>query len=222
MSYLLRIVLPDRPGALGAVATALGAVGADILSLDVIERSPGMRHRRHRRRAPAGQAGRLASCRPRRRSRACRSSRSGRTPDRSTRTASSNCSTSWLAGRPAQPFEVLADGVTRIFRAGLGPRPRPARRRQARSRPCRRRSRARARRRRRAVVAADTGPSARPVARAGRRRTGSDSAPSLRSHRSVTARCCSGARRCAGCLRTPAPAALRRPRRDCHDSSIGD
>ncbi|MGH8861850.1 MAG: ACT domain-containing protein [Jatrophihabitantaceae bacterium] len=41
MSFLLRIVLPDRPGALGAVATALGHVGADILSLDVIERGPG-------------------------------------------------------------------------------------------------------------------------------------------------------------------------------------
>ncbi len=41
MSYLLRVVLPDRPGALGAVATALGTVGADIVSLDVIERSPG-------------------------------------------------------------------------------------------------------------------------------------------------------------------------------------
>lgn len=41
MSYLLRVVLPDRPGALGAVATALGAAGADILSVDVIERSPG-------------------------------------------------------------------------------------------------------------------------------------------------------------------------------------
>lgn len=39
MSYLLRLVLPDRPGALGAVATALGHVGADILSLDVIERA---------------------------------------------------------------------------------------------------------------------------------------------------------------------------------------
>ena len=37
----MRVVLPDRPGALGAVATALGTVGADILSLDVIERSPG-------------------------------------------------------------------------------------------------------------------------------------------------------------------------------------
>ncbi len=41
MSYLLRIVLPDRPGALGAVATALGHVGADILSLDVVERGAG-------------------------------------------------------------------------------------------------------------------------------------------------------------------------------------
>lgn len=41
MSYLLRIVLPDRPGALGAVATALGHAGADILSLDVIQRGPG-------------------------------------------------------------------------------------------------------------------------------------------------------------------------------------
>jgi len=41
VSYLLRVVLPDRPGALGAVATALGGVGADILSIDVIERSPG-------------------------------------------------------------------------------------------------------------------------------------------------------------------------------------
>lgn len=41
MSFLLRVVLPDRPGALGAVASALGTVGADILSVDVIERSPG-------------------------------------------------------------------------------------------------------------------------------------------------------------------------------------
>ena len=41
VSFLLRLVLPDRPGALGAVASALGGVGADILSVDVIERSPG-------------------------------------------------------------------------------------------------------------------------------------------------------------------------------------
>ena len=40
MSYLLRVVLPDRPGMLGAVATALGRAGADIISLDVVERGP--------------------------------------------------------------------------------------------------------------------------------------------------------------------------------------
>ena len=39
VSYLLRLVLPDRPGALGAVATALGHAGADIMSVDIIERS---------------------------------------------------------------------------------------------------------------------------------------------------------------------------------------
>ena len=41
MTYLLRVVLPDRPGALGAVATALGQIGADILSVDVVERAAG-------------------------------------------------------------------------------------------------------------------------------------------------------------------------------------
>jgi hypothetical protein len=40
MSYLLRLLLPDRPGMLGAVATALGSAGADIVSLDVVERGP--------------------------------------------------------------------------------------------------------------------------------------------------------------------------------------
>ncbi len=40
MTYLLRLVLPDRPGSLGAVATALGAAGVDIESLDVVERGP--------------------------------------------------------------------------------------------------------------------------------------------------------------------------------------
>lgn len=42
MSFLLRVVLPDRPGTLGAVATALGGVEADIVSVDVVERSPGL------------------------------------------------------------------------------------------------------------------------------------------------------------------------------------
>jgi hypothetical protein len=41
VSYLLRLVIPDRPGSLGAVATALGTAGADIVSLDVLERGDG-------------------------------------------------------------------------------------------------------------------------------------------------------------------------------------
>jgi hypothetical protein len=41
VSYLIRVVLPDRPGALGAVATAIGHAGGDILSVDIVERSPG-------------------------------------------------------------------------------------------------------------------------------------------------------------------------------------
>src|SRR5918994_1277776 len=42
VSYLLRVLLPDRPGMLGAVASALGQVGADILSIDVVERAAGV------------------------------------------------------------------------------------------------------------------------------------------------------------------------------------
>lgn len=42
MSFVLRLVLPDRPGSLGAVATALGLVDADILAMDIVERSPGV------------------------------------------------------------------------------------------------------------------------------------------------------------------------------------
>ncbi len=40
-SYLLRVQLADRPGSLGSLAVALGSVGADILSLDVVERNAG-------------------------------------------------------------------------------------------------------------------------------------------------------------------------------------
>ncbi|MEA5364210.1 amino acid-binding protein [Amycolatopsis sp., V23-08] len=42
MSFLIRVLLPDSPGTLGAVATALGTVGADILSVDVVERGTGL------------------------------------------------------------------------------------------------------------------------------------------------------------------------------------
>lgn len=40
-SYLLRVQLDDRPGSLGSLAVALGSVGADILSLDVVDRAGG-------------------------------------------------------------------------------------------------------------------------------------------------------------------------------------
>lgn len=40
-SYLLRVQLDDRPGSLGSLAVALGSVGADILSLDVVDRGSG-------------------------------------------------------------------------------------------------------------------------------------------------------------------------------------
>ncbi|SER59705.1 hypothetical protein SAMN04487818_104261 [Actinokineospora terrae] len=42
LSFLIRVQLPDSPGTLGAVATALGAIGADILSVDVVERAGGV------------------------------------------------------------------------------------------------------------------------------------------------------------------------------------
>jgi hypothetical protein len=42
VSYLLRMAVPDKPGVLGAVATALGAAGIDIVSLDVLERGNGV------------------------------------------------------------------------------------------------------------------------------------------------------------------------------------
>jgi hypothetical protein len=41
LSFLIRVQLPDSPGTLGKVATALGGIGADILSVDVVERGGG-------------------------------------------------------------------------------------------------------------------------------------------------------------------------------------
>ena len=35
--FLVRVWLPDRPGALGAVASRIGALGADIVGIDVLE-----------------------------------------------------------------------------------------------------------------------------------------------------------------------------------------
>src|SRR6478752_7354216 len=36
---VVRVWLPDRPGALGLVASRIGAIGADIVGVDVLERS---------------------------------------------------------------------------------------------------------------------------------------------------------------------------------------
>lgn len=39
--FLLRVALPDRPGSLGAVATAMGTVGADIQAVEIVEKYEG-------------------------------------------------------------------------------------------------------------------------------------------------------------------------------------
>jgi hypothetical protein len=41
-NYLIRVQLPDRPGALGAVASRIGSVGGDVISIDILEREHGI------------------------------------------------------------------------------------------------------------------------------------------------------------------------------------
>lgn len=116
MSFLLRIVLPDRPGALGAVATALGHVGADILSLDVIQRSPGQATDDLVVELPPGKLPdtlvtaaatvdgvQVESIRP----------YAGQIDPHRELELLDN-----LASRPDESTALLADGVARIFRAG--------------------------------------------------------------------------------------------------------
>ena len=116
MSYLLRVVLPDKPGSLGAVATALGNAGVDILGVDVVERGHGQ--------AVDDLAVELPS---------------GRPPDvlitaaesvpgvevESVRPHSGKLDThreleliDVISGDPEHGLALLADGVPRIFRAG--------------------------------------------------------------------------------------------------------
>jgi len=40
-TFVLRVWLPDRPGALGAVASRIGAVGADVVGIEILERGAG-------------------------------------------------------------------------------------------------------------------------------------------------------------------------------------
>jgi hypothetical protein len=39
--YVVRIALPDRPGALGLVASRIGAVGGDIVAINILDRNGG-------------------------------------------------------------------------------------------------------------------------------------------------------------------------------------
>ena len=40
-TYVVRVWLPDRPGALGQVASRVGAVGADVVGIEILERGGG-------------------------------------------------------------------------------------------------------------------------------------------------------------------------------------
>ncbi len=116
MSFLLRLTLPDRPGALGAVATALGTVGGDILSLDVVERSA------HRAVddlvvdvQPGGLADTLVTAAvsvPGVQVESIRPYAAVLDPYRELELLDA------LVDRPADALPTLADGVARIFRAG--------------------------------------------------------------------------------------------------------
>lgn len=41
-NYLIRVHLPDRPGALGAVASRIGSVGGDVISIEILQRDRGV------------------------------------------------------------------------------------------------------------------------------------------------------------------------------------
>ena len=116
MSFLLRIVLPDKPGSLGAVATALGNAGADILGVYVVERAAGHAIDDIAVELPLGRPPDVlitaAESVP-----GSRWSRSARTPG--------SCTTHHelelideITGDPERGLALLAEGVPRIFRAG--------------------------------------------------------------------------------------------------------
>jgi hypothetical protein len=116
VSYLLRIVLPDKPGSLGAVATALGNAGADILGVSVVERAAGHAIDDIAVELPVGRPPdvlitsaesvpgvEVESMRP----------HSGRLETHHELELIDE-----IAGDPEHGLELLADGVPRIFRAG--------------------------------------------------------------------------------------------------------
>lgn len=116
VSYLVRLVLPDRPGALGALATALGEVGADIMSFDIVERSPGQATDDLVVELPADRLAdsvvTAASSVPGVRVESIRPYAGLINPFHELDLLEH------LAARPADGATVLADGVCRIFRCG--------------------------------------------------------------------------------------------------------
>jgi hypothetical protein len=116
VSYLLRVVLPDRPGALGSVASALGTVGADILSVDVIDRAPGSAIDDFVVELPPGKlADSLVSAAasvPGVTVESIRPYAGQLDPHRELELLEE------LGRNPAASLPVLADGVARVFRAG--------------------------------------------------------------------------------------------------------
>ena len=40
-TFVLRVWMPDRPGALGALASRIGAVGGDVTGIEILERGAG-------------------------------------------------------------------------------------------------------------------------------------------------------------------------------------
>jgi hypothetical protein len=116
VSFLLRVVLPDKPGSLGAVATALGNAGADILGVDVVERADGHAIDDLAVELPAGRPPdvlitaaesvpgvEVESVRP----------HSGRLD-----TARELALIEEITNDPKEGLPLLAEGVPRIFRAG--------------------------------------------------------------------------------------------------------
>lgn len=116
VSFVLRVVLPDRPGALGAVASALGTVDGDILGVDVIERGAGTAVDDFVVDLPAGKLPdtlvSAAASVPGVRVDSIRAYHGAIDPHRELELLEA------LARDPQSSLPVLADGASRVFRAG--------------------------------------------------------------------------------------------------------
>lgn len=116
MSFVLRVVLPDRPGVLGAVASALGTVDGDILGVDVIERVAGSAIDDFVVDLPPGKLPdtlvSAAASVPGVRVESIRGYQGSIDPHRELELLEA------LARDPSSSLPVLADGVARVFRAG--------------------------------------------------------------------------------------------------------